>query len=111
MRVRRQSLLQTPTSNSQFAFCNLQFAILSCESSSSWINLKELLAVFHRLLVFDQNLGDDAVAVGRDFIKDFHRLDEADDRGGGDARANSDKGLGIGTGGAIESARRRTLDG
>src|SRR5687768_4587716 len=36
------------------------------------------LAVFHRLAVLAQDLGDGAALVGLDLVQDLHRLDDAD---------------------------------
>jgi len=67
-------------------------------------------AVLDRLLVLDQDLGDDAGAAGGDFVEDLHRFDLADDGGGCDFGTNVHIRLGVGLGPRVEGADRLALD-
>src|SRR5260370_38918881 len=79
--------------------------------SPGGIHLEQHLAEFDGLLVFHQNLGDDAAAIRGDFVKDLHRFNDANDRGRSDFRADAHERLGIGAGGGVKGAGRGTLDG
>ena len=59
----------------------LELRTCTAHCSGRGIDPEQHLAVLDRLLVLDQDLGDDAGAVGRDLVEDLHRLDQADDRG------------------------------
>src|SRR5208283_3305075 len=49
-------------------------------ASSALLQLKEPLAVFHRLAVFHQDLQDGALRLRLYLVHDLHRLDDADQR-------------------------------
>src|SRR6059058_5148714 len=65
--------------------------------SACRVDLEEHLPVFDSLLVLHQDLGDDAAAIGGDLVENLHRLDDTDHGVVGDARADTDERLGVGT--------------
>src|SRR5689334_15730967 len=70
---------------------NLQSEICNLKSlSACGIDPEQHLPVLDRLLVLDQDLGDDPGALGLDLVIELHRLDQADDRLRGDAAALAD---------------------
>src|SRR3954471_23658252 len=71
---------------------------------------EQRLAVFDRLPVLAQDLGDRSGLVGLDLVQDLHRLDDADGLAFLDLTADLDERLGAGAGRAVEGADHRRLD-
>src|SRR3954471_3813897 len=71
---------------------------------------EQRLAVFDRLPVLAQDLGDRSGLVGLDLVEDLHRLDDADGLAFLDLAADLHERLGAGAGRTVERAHHRRLD-
>ena len=63
---------------------------------AEWADSHQRLAKFHGFFILDQDFDHLTRDLGRDLIKDFHRLDDTNDRVGRDLLANLHKRFGIG---------------
>src|SRR5215468_3931113 len=74
------------------------------------LDSEQWLAVFDRLAVFDEGLGDGSAGVGRNLVHQLHRLDDAERLSGLDRVAEFNEGFSRRRRGAIESADDRRGD-
>src|SRR5260370_27700023 len=88
---------------------NLKSEIRNLKSPRG-IHPEQYLAVLDRLRVLDDDLGDDAGTIRGDLVVQLHGLDLADDRRGGDARADADVLLGVGIRLGVKGAGGWALD-
>src|SRR5690554_1184741 len=87
-----------------------RFAISTLLNTSAPLDLEELLAVFDRLPVLDEDLEDRARELALDLVHQFHRLDDAKRAAALDALALLDEGLRRGVRRAIKRADKRRGD-